>query len=153
MSIPHGTTGNAHSKRYQVKGDGRPDDFGEMIRVKNDKHDGYAPPLVSADYWEVMPAIEARLEQARVERAETERQENYSRAVNAQNLIREAQDALPPEVAGRMKRKPTDSAKIDALEPAMEELYSRGMSYRQIGAALGVHATTVQKRLEKRGVV
>lgn len=111
-------------------------------------------PVHGWDYWAVMPWVEAELERARMQRQQEEREENYNRAVSALGKVREVQagSGLPPEIAGRIKRKPTDTAKIDALEPAMEELYSRGMSYRQIGAELGIHATTVRNRLEKRGV-
>lgn len=142
MTIPTVTTLNAHGKRYHPKGDGRDDDFVQML----------PDPVHEWDYWAVMPVVESRLEAARAARAEQERAENYNRAVESQHIIRVANDGLPPEIEGRMKRKPTDSAKIDALEPAMEDLYSRGMSVRQIGKALDIHWTTVQKRLVKKGV-
>jgi len=43
----------------------------------------------------------------------------------------------------------TPSAEIDALVPKMIKMRKQGMLYYQIGEALGVHGTTVHKRLSK----
>lgn len=45
----------------------------------------------------------------------------------------------------------TPSTEIDALVPKMVEMRKRGMFYHEIGEKLGVHKTTVHKRLSKLG--
>lgn len=161
MTIPTVTTLNTHGKHYAPKGDGRDDTFVEMLTVKNDRHDGYSPPLVSADYWAVMPQVEARLEAARAARAEQERAENYRKAVDALGRARSVKEErelgyeLDPleKMAKRMRT--VKKQDWERIEPALVELREQGHTYDEIGRQLGVDPVTLRKHLtlmKKKGV-
>ena len=153
MTIPTVTTLNTHGKHYHPKGDGRGDTFIEMLTVKNYRLKSYSPPLVSADYWQAMPQVEARLEAARAARAEQERAENYRATMEALGKFREVKAA--PKTLRNIRRIRKQRCQVydwEALELIMVELRGRGMTHKEIGKELDLDTTTVHRHLKKRGV-
>lgn len=111
-------------------------------------------PGVIGDYFSAISQVEDQLEKNRAARELQEKKDNYLRSVDVLNRLREfkAEIEQSRDAKGSAKRKQAKPEEVDKLVPIMVELYKLGKSVRYIAAELGIHHTTVHKRLKAKGV-
>jgi|GEM_PF-6462800 hypothetical protein len=131
MSMPKATP-SPNARHFIQKHDGRDHEFHEMLRVDLTipgitgmcmTNPDRPQPGVSADYWEVMPRVEGKLERARAEREEKGK-EQYQQMIDG--LMRKTPDKQPRETKTENspaypRAHPTGRLDWDVLDPLLKK--------------------------------